>query len=117
MSEEPLVTENPTCPECNQIAGLPHFRDCPIGKRLEAETNKITQAVEHPKHYGQHPSGVECIEIVQWMSFNTGTAVKHLWRAGLKDQNPTIQDLRKAIKYIEFEIARIEKMETTSDEV
>lgn len=65
-----------------------------------------SELVDHPKHYNDHPSGVECIEIIQEFRFNIGTAIKHLWRAGLKEGNPTIQDLEKAKKYIEFEIER-----------
>jgi len=65
--------------------------------------------VVHPWHYNVHPSGVECITIIQEFTFNIGAAVKHLWRAGLK--GGTLKDLRKAAQYIEFEIARLEKAE------
>jgi hypothetical protein len=60
--------------------------------------------VNHPKHYTQHPSGIECIQITEHFNFCVGNAIKYLWRAGLKDD--TIQDLRKAIWYIEREIER-----------
>lgn len=62
---------------------------------------------EHPKHYNTHPSGVECITIIQEFPFNIGTAMKHLWRAGLKEGNPVNKDLEKAIEYIQFEIKRL----------
>lgn len=68
----------------------------------------MSDAVNHPKHYGSHPSGVECITIVEHMPFNVGNAMKYLWRAGLKGDDP-IQDLKKAAKYIEFEIARLQR--------
>lgn len=32
--------------------------------------------VNHPKHYTSHPSGVECIEIVQHHDFCIGNAIK-----------------------------------------
>jgi predicted DNA-binding protein len=63
--------------------------------------------VKHPKHYNLHPSGVECITVIQDMTFNVGTAIKHLWRAGLKSSETHIEDLEKARQYIDFEIARI----------
>jgi hypothetical protein len=63
--------------------------------------------VKHPSHYNRHPAGVECITVIEPMSFNVGTAIKHLWRAGLKPGADHVTDLRKAITYIEFEIARI----------
>ena len=64
--------------------------------------------VNHPKHYTSDPSGVECIEITRHRNFNIGNALKYLWRAGLKDGNSDIQDLKKAVWYIEDEIKRLE---------
>jgi len=63
--------------------------------------------VNHPSHYTSHPSGVECKDIIGHYPTFIGNAIKYLWRAGLKDGNPPIQDLRKAIKNIEFEIERL----------
>lgn len=60
----------------------------------------------NPRHYREHPSGVECIAITEHMGFCLGNAVKYIWRAGLKSENPT-EDLRKAIWYLERELARI----------
>ena len=62
--------------------------------------------VNHPPHYTTHPSGIECIEVTRWMNFNIGNALKYLWRAGLKESD--IQDLKKAVWYIQDEIARLE---------
>jgi hypothetical protein len=28
------------------------------------------ERVNHPPHYNSHPSGVECIQVVEWCSFN-----------------------------------------------
>lgn len=50
--------------------------------------------VNHPKHYNQHPSGVECIDITEGFNFNVGNAIKYLWRAGLKSNNP-VDDLKR----------------------
>lgn len=63
--------------------------------------------VDHPSHYNTHPAGVECIDVVEHMTFNLGNAVKYLWRAGLKGN--TVEDLRKAIWYINREIERYQK--------
>ena len=65
--------------------------------------------VNHPKHYTDHPSGIECIQITEHMGFNLGNAVKYIWRVGLKSDNP-IQDLRKAIWYLEDEIQKLQEM-------
>jgi len=69
--------------------------------------------VNHPKHYNQHPSGVECIDVVEHFSFNRGNAIKYLWRAG--DKGNLVQDLEKAIWYIQREIDNVNKAAETSD--
>ncbi len=65
---------------------------------------KHNDPVNHPKHYTSHPSGIECIQITEHMSFNVGNAIKYLWRAD--EKGAPIQDLEKAKWYIEREIAR-----------
>lgn len=67
----------------------------------------IDPAVHHPKHYNLNPSGVEAIDVIEHMTFNVGTAVKYLWRAGLKDGEPSVRDLQKAQWYITREIHRL----------
>lgn len=64
------------------------------------------ETVNHPKHYNKHPSGVECIDIVEHYNFNLGNAIKYIWRAGLKSDNP-VEDLKKAAWYVNREIERI----------
>lgn len=73
------------------------------------ETDKKEDPVNHPKHYTSDPSGIECIQITRWRNFNIGNALKYLWRAGLKDEKTQIQDLQKAIWYINDEIRRLSK--------
>lgn len=77
----------------------------------------INDPVNHPSHYTSHPSGIECIEVTRHMNFNIGNAVKYLWRAGLKTDytdrhmvptDKTIEDLKKAVWYINDQIALIE---------
>lgn len=65
--------------------------------------------VEHPDHYTAHPSGVECIDVVEHMNFNRGNAVKYIWRAGLKGDE--LEDLKKARFYIQREIDRMIEQE------
>lgn len=69
--------------------------------------------VNHPPHYGSDPSGVECIEITRHRNFNIGNAIKYLWRAGLKSttgMGQQIEDLQKAIWYIQDEIFRLTEL-------
>ena len=62
-------------------------------------------AVDHPDHYNGNPSSVECIDVVEHMSFNVGNAMKYLWRAGSKGD--AVEDLKKARWYVEREIERL----------
>lgn len=77
------------------------------GKEIDPE------GVNHPAHYNQDPSGVECIDIVRHRNFNVGNAIKYLWRNGLKtdvygdSKSKQINDLEKAIFYIKDEIQRL----------
>lgn len=66
----------------------------------------MTDLINHPPHYSSHPSGVECIQITEHMGFNLGNALKYIWRSDLKGY--ALDDLRKAIWYIEREIAKRE---------
>lgn len=62
--------------------------------------------VNHPSHYISHPSGIECITVTEHMNFCIGNAIKYLWRAGEKGSE--IEDLQKAVWYINREIQRLE---------
>lgn len=68
---------------------------------------KKNDAVNYPSHYTSDPSGVECLTITRHRNFNIGNAIKYLWRAGLKDDKKQIEDLQKAIFYINDEIKRL----------
>lgn len=77
--------------------------------------NNSYNNVDHPKWYTQHPSNIECIEITRHYCFSIGNAIKYLWRAGLKsdasltDKEKEIEDLKKAIWYINDRIKQLEK--------
>jgi hypothetical protein len=67
--------------------------------------------VNHPSHYLQHPSGVECIQITEHMGFTLGNAMKYLWRADYKNG---VEDLQKAAWYINREIEKRVKKDNGS---
>lgn len=83
-----------SCPlACRSDAA--HLLDCPE-----------QDVVNHPKHYTDHPSGIECITITEHMGFNLGNALKYIWRCDLKKD--AIEDLKKARWYIDRELAKRE---------
>jgi hypothetical protein len=65
----------------------------------------VTDNVNHPAHY-THYKGLEIIELTEQMNFNLGNAVKYIARAGLKNPETEIEDLEKAIFYVERELKR-----------
>lgn len=68
----------------------------------------MSDNINNPKHYTSHPSGVECIQITEHMSFNLGNAIKYLWRAD--EKGAPIEDLKKAAWYINREIERRDRI-------
>ena len=72
--------------------------------RPPAPRRRPFDTVNHPKHYNAHPSGVECITVVEHMGFNLGNAIKYIWRADEKGN--AIEDLEKARWYVEREITK-----------
>lgn len=87
----------------------------PAEKVTEAELSqhvaKDRGDAVNPSHYRQHPAGIECIDVVEPMDLCIGNAIKYLWRCGLKreqgltEEQKAVEDLRKAIWYIERKIA------------
>jgi hypothetical protein len=65
-------------------------------------TTEMTDPVNNPVHYTDHPSGIECIQITEHMNFNLGNAIKYILRAGKKDL--LVQDLKKAIECLQRDI-------------
>jgi len=79
-----------------------------MGRRGDGEGGAVSDPINSPAHYTAHPSGVECIQITEHMTFCLGNVVKYVWRADLKGG---VEDLKKARFYIDREIARREKAE------
>jgi hypothetical protein len=82
-------------------------RKKPVFKKEKKLSSSAHDPVNSPKHYTGHPSGIECIQVTEHMSFCLGNAVKYIWRADLK-QN-TVEDLQKAVWYINREIEKRSK--------
>jgi len=68
----------------------------------------MTDAVNHPAHYGGADNPYEAIKVIEaWsLGFCLGNTVKYISRAGKKDAQ--LQDLKKARWYLDREIASIE---------
>jgi hypothetical protein len=87
---------------CHDDCAVP----CPWAEVEALKKKKLADNVNHPPHYTAHPSGVECIEITEHYNFNIGNAIKYLWRAGLKEGVDELEDLKKAVWYINREMEK-----------
>lgn len=73
---------------------------------------EIEEKVSHPSHYTwlKDVCGIEVIDIARYMDFNAGNALKYILRSGHKAEKgytkteKQIEDLKKAIWYLEDEI-------------
>ena len=78
---------------------------------LQKVSEKVCDNVNHPSHYtsGQ----IEVIDFIEDkdLGFHLGNAVKYISRAGRKNPDKTVEDLRKAVWYINRQINRLECVE------
>ena len=78
-------------------------------KKLKKMKNK--EQVNHPDHYGGSENIYEAIKVIDaWdLGFSLGNTVKYISRAGKKESNKELQDLRKAAWYLQHHIETLEK--------
>lgn len=78
--------------------------------------NIVEDKVNHPSHYTwlKDKCGIEVIDITRHMDFNLGNALKYILRAGHKSEEgytnrqKEIEDLKKAIFYIQDKLKSLE---------
>lgn len=71
----------------------------------------MSDMVNHPEHYTD--GGIETIDFIEAkkLPYHLGNAVKYVSRAGKKNPEKTIEDLQKAIWYINRYISLLEGKE------
>lgn len=67
--------------------------------------------VNHPLHYGGEDNPYEAIKVIDaWgLGFCLGNTVKYISRAGMKDPQKELEDLKKALWYLDHHIQNLEK--------
>jgi len=74
----------------------------------------MKEQVNHPEHYqfGKN-NEYEAIKVIEvWdLNFHLGNTVKYISRAGKKDKDKELQDLKKALWYLERQINNLEKID------
>ena len=68
------------------------------------------ESVNHPSHYGGADNVYEAIKVIDaWeLGFALGNTVKYISRAGKKDPNKELEDLKKALWYLQHHINQLE---------
>ncbi len=61
----------------------------------------------NPSHYRREIEVIDFIEVYE-LGFCLGNTVKYVARAGKKDAGKTVEDLRKALWYLNREINRLD---------
>lgn len=73
------------------------------------KTYEVTKSdAIRPEHYGGDENPFEPIKIIEYynLEFSLGNAIKYILRAGKKDQSKYVEDLQRAVQYLNFEIKR-----------
>jgi hypothetical protein len=81
-----------------QVNNMPGHRNPPPPPEREQ--------VNHPQHYGGVDNPYEAIKVIEaWeLDFHLGNTVKYISRAGKKETDKELQDLNKALWYLQRRI-------------
>lgn len=75
-------------------------------QRLSDSSPVEKDMVDRPDHYQGSSASMQAIDVIEefGLNFNLGNVVKYLLRAGKKDPNKKLEDLKKAKWYLEREV-------------
>ena len=92
-------------PNVEQVNNMPGHRNPPPPPQKEQ--------VNHPQHYGGEDNVYEAIKVIDaWeLGFSLGNTVKYISRAGKKNKQKELEDLKKALWYLQHHITKLEKNE------
>lgn len=85
---------------------------CDIPPQIKIDSDKIKEVedvVNHPSHYTD--GNIEVMDFIEdkQLNFARGNVIKYVSRAGKKDPNKELEDLKKSMWYLNREIERLEK--------
>lgn len=69
----------------------------------------MKETINHPEHYGGDNT-YEAIKVIEaWnLDFSLGNTIKYISRAGKKDKSKEIEDMKKALWYLDRKIKTLE---------
>jgi len=85
-------------------------KECVCGGSGPCQCPTPNEQVNHPSHYGGKDNPYEAIKVIDaWgLGFSLGNTVKYISRAGKKDSKKELEDLKKALWYLENHIKNLE---------
>lgn len=95
------------CMQCNKDVSENLEPKYPFVSSIQIDTSVDTQDnVNHPSHYGGEDNPYEVIKVIEaWgLDFHLGTVIKYIPRAGKKDPKKELEDLEKALWYLQRKI-------------
>ena len=104
-----IVKNNDTKCMCTEFKSQNSPGECHCGLYIKYEDNCIEKQLQHnnvihPTHYNNGKLEVWDFIKEQELDFFLGNAIKYITRAGKKSKETTIEDLQKAINYLNKEI-------------
>jgi len=84
--------------------------------QLTIKINNMSEQVDHPQHYGGEDNLYEAIKVIDvWgLGFSLGNTVKYISRAGKKNKEKELEDLKKALWYLQHHIKTLSNNEMES---
>lgn len=96
---------------CDDGELITHCLECgPIKNTAWDEEEEMPKDnVDHPSHYTD--GKIEVIDFIEdkKLNYHRGNAIKYISRAGKKDKKKEIEDLQKAVWYLNREIERLKQ--------
>jgi predicted O-methyltransferase YrrM len=79
-------------------------------QKQSKQMEENNEQVNHPQHYGGSENDYEAIKVIDaWdLGFSLGNTVKYISRAGKKNKEKELEDLKKALWYLQHHIDTLE---------
>lgn len=62
----------------------------------------MSDMVNNPPHYNSHPAGIEAIDVLRHSTnYDLGQAIKYIWRVMWGGKHNDVEDISKAIWYLQ----------------
>jgi len=107
----PIPDVDSAVDEFNWVGWNTYYTDGAFWAEKQMTKMENNEQVNHPNHYGGETNPYEAIKVIDaWnLGFSLGNTVKYISRAGKKNKEKELEDLKKALWYLEHHIETLEK--------